>query len=170
MQSLSSFQIIRTPKKTKAAAEVCKCGWIHKLGKLPSCKFALAALESQDMSVRKETTAPALASSSYASSSYGYRKQHPNYRWSVLKSQAKRRGLACSISFELFHKTICEPCWYGGGHSKKFRGTDRKDNALGYEAGNITACCSTCNYMKGMLDIKAFAAHVHRIEVHSGRS
>ena len=132
--------------------------------------LAALALESQDVSVRKETTAPARASSSYARSSYGYRKQHPNYRWSVLKSQAKRREMACSISFELFHKTICEPCWYCGAHSKQFRGIDRKDNELGYEAGNITACCSTCNYMKGMLDVKSFAAHVHRIEVHSGRS
>jgi hypothetical protein len=111
--------------------------------------------------VRKETTAPAPASSSYASSSYGYRKQRSNYWWIVLKSKAKWRGLTCSISFELFYKTICEPFWYCGAHSKTCRGIDRKDNELGYEAGNITACCSTCNYMKGMLDVKAFAARVH---------
>jgi hypothetical protein len=87
----------------------------------------------------------------------------------VLKSQAKRRGLVCSISFKLFHKTICLPCWYMccGDQSKEFRGLDRKDNELGYEVGNITACCcSTCNFMKGMLGLKAFTAHVHRIEVH----
>jgi hypothetical protein len=30
--SLSSFQIIRTPKKTKTAAEVSKYEWAHKLG------------------------------------------------------------------------------------------------------------------------------------------
>jgi hypothetical protein len=53
-----------------------------------------------------------------------------------------------------------------GDQSKKFRGLDRKDNELGYEVGNVTACCSTCNFMKGMLGLKAFAAYVHRIEVH----
>jgi hypothetical protein len=54
MQSLSSFQTISTPMKTKAAAKLCKCGWMFKLGELSSCKHGLAALESQDMSVRKE--------------------------------------------------------------------------------------------------------------------
>jgi hypothetical protein len=67
----------------------------------------------------------------------------------LAKSQAERQGLACSISFELFNKTICEPCWYCGGHAEKFRGIDRKDNKMGYEPGNVIACCSTCNYIKG---------------------
>jgi hypothetical protein len=58
-QSLSSFPIIRSPMKTKTAAKVCKYGWTFKLG-----IHGLAALESQDMSVRKETTAPAPLSNS----------------------------------------------------------------------------------------------------------
>ena len=47
------------------------------------------------------------------------RQRRPEYRWSVLKSQAKRRRLTCDLPFDFFHELIRRPCHYCGAQTEK---------------------------------------------------
>ena len=152
-------------------ATVCPCGWIHKHGVEPKCAFALAALRRQrdeeqqpKPASRRRPRRPATAD---ARSAYARRQRRPEYRWSVLKSQAKRRRLTCDLPFDFFPELIRRPCHYCGAQTEKFRGVDRVDNDLGYIRANVVACCSTCNYMKGELGKDQFLAHARRVYMHA---
>ena len=95
------------------------------------------------------------------------RQRQPEYRCSVLKSQAKRRRLTCDLPLGFSHALVCQPCDYCGGQTEKFCGVDRVDNDLGYIRANVVACCSTCNYMKGELGKDQFLAHARRVYMHA---
>jgi hypothetical protein len=73
-------------------------------------------------------------------------------RFALAKRQAKNRKLEWIISKEQYAILAVLPCDYcGGPHPKMGVGLDRKDNNLGYIAGNVVPCCGTCNDMKGHL-------------------
>ena len=56
-------------------------------------------------------------------------------------------------------------CVYCGAPATRDRlnGVDRVDNTGEYEHGNCASCCTTCNFMKGKLDIAMFLNHVEKI-------
>lgn len=75
-----------------------------------------------------------------------YVKTHINSRFSMSKSNAKRRGLKWELSIESYSLLMSMPCYYCGGELSKLGvGLDRIDNALGYIKGNVVPCCSVCN-------------------------
>lgn len=42
-------------------------------------------------------------------------------------------------------------------------GVDRVDNEDDYKQGNCVSACTTCNFMKGKLDVATFLNHVEKI-------
>jgi hypothetical protein len=59
-----------------------------------------------------------------------------------------------------------KPCSYCGSPIETI-GLDRIDNTRGYEAGNITSCCQTCNQLKGEDTVQEFLTRCQRItELH----
>lgn len=77
----------------------------------------------------------------------------PERRFSSSRWQANKRSLEFSISLEEFITETAKPCVYCnnllGKKSTYASGLDRKDNAIGYTAGNICSCCWICNSIKG---------------------
>lgn len=77
----------------------------------------------------------------------------PQKRFANTKWQSKKRSLEFSITLEEFTAEISKPCVYCnnllGKKSICASGLDRKDNAIGYTAGNICSCCWICNSIKG---------------------
>ena len=87
------------------------------------------------------------------------RNKTPAHRYSLYRTQAKRRSLAFNITREQFDAWFyAEACSYCGtlrpdGASL---GVDRLDNSVGYEPDNCRACCAMCNYMKSTMSITEF--------------
>jgi hypothetical protein len=42
-------------------------------------------------------------------------------------------------------------------------GVDRLDNEIGYIENNLVPCCSTCNYMKRMMEAEEFILHCRKV-------
>ena len=61
-----------------------------------------------------------------------------------------------------FNSNVCNPA--GGGFV--YNGLDRIDNAIGYEPGNVCACCYICNRMKHTLSVEEFRTAVAEIARH----
>jgi hypothetical protein len=87
------------------------------------------------------------------------------------KKSAKDRSKEWDISHEYAAALMRSPCHYCGTlksrYSKKFglefNGIDRKDNAIGYTAGNVVPCCTECNYFKRSIGYTEFIDRVLRI-------
>ena len=85
--------------------------------------------------------------------SYAHRNQDPLYRWSVLKTQARRRGYSCDLPFG-FHPSSD----LAQRHARPFpRG---RSCVREYKPDNVVASCSLCNYMKRGLSVRLFRQHV----------
>ena len=87
-------------------------------------------------------------------------------KWSIMKYQARRRGLRMELDKPTFAELICGRCHYCGGAGDPVNGVDRVDNNQAYVPTNVVSCCSTCNYMKGQLSASEFIAQVFRIVLH----
>ena len=157
---------MKTP--SRQPAHMCACGWIHRLGSPTTCPLAApttaplatAPLDSGNEQGRSETSVTLKGSDAN-------RKQQPSYRWSILKTQARRRSIPCDVQFEEFVALIKQPCHYcGDGITERFRGLDRVDNNRGYTSANVVPCCPVCNYMKAKLTRSFFLAHVRKIASH----
>lgn len=76
----------------------------------------------------------------------------PSYRWHLLKQNAKKRELECSITREQFEEASKRPCLYCKGALDTDSGwgshIDRLDNSLGYTFDNSVSCCDFCNRIK----------------------
>lgn len=71
------------------------------------------------------------------------------YRWQSSKSRCLRTDQIWDISFEDFEVLIKNRCHYCDGELNKTGcGLDRKNNNLGYIAGNVVPCCKECNAVK----------------------
>lgn len=74
----------------------------------------------------------------------------PQTKFSCLKSEAKRRELEVSITFEQYQEVTTGPCFYcGGSLPEGGTGLDRINSTIGYVWGNVRACCTQCNMAKG---------------------
>lgn len=97
----------------------------------------------------------------------------------VGSSKARKREYTLNI--EDYIKLIYANCTYCGLPPSKllkrykkntyknttyFNGIDRIDNSIGYTKENCVTCCSTCNYMKHVLNVNIFLNHVKYIYEH----
>ena len=70
-------------------------------------------------------------------------------KYSRLKYQARRRGLAFVLSRDEFEEITRATCHYCGGPLPEYGyALDRKDNTLGYTRENVVPCCEACNWIK----------------------
>jgi hypothetical protein len=74
----------------------------------------------------------------------------PKRRFSMACWQAKKRGLAWSISYEDYIVLTQNVCYYCSDVLPLVGcGLDRVDNNKGYETANVVPCCRQCNEVKG---------------------
>jgi hypothetical protein len=87
--------------------------------------------------------------------------------------QAEKRGYQFKIKFEHFKHMVQSKCYYCGQEPKQkmgdvlYNGVDRIDNTVGYELGNVVACCGTCNKAKGTMGAYEFEDWLERINTRS---
>lgn len=85
------------------------------------------------------------------------------------KYSAKVRNINFELTLEQFNTFTRMDCSYCGAEpsmevrGEKFNGLDRENNLEGYKLNNVTACCSTCNKMKGTLSGDEFAEKIKQI-------
>ena len=90
------------------------------------------------------------------------------YRYQTYLVGAKKRGYEWGLSFEQFIDITTKPCTYCGAppetrprsnglmSEQGSSGIDRVDNSIGYVIGNVTPCCSWCNYTKHSRTVMEF--------------
>jgi hypothetical protein len=88
-----------------------------------------------------------------------WRERNPHKRpWAMLKSRAKRHGLAVDITYDFFcglrDANRCHYC--DGSLPLQGSGIDRKNPTLGYVAGNCIPCCGLHNRMKWIMGYDTF--------------
>ena len=83
------------------------------------------------------------------------------YRYSQIKTQAKRRNYSFELTFEQFLDIVNKPCHYCGSTESKFNGVDRKDNTIGYSYNNSLTCCKHCNWSKRARTYEDFINWIH---------
>lgn len=91
------------------------------------------------------------------------RRNNLRSQLSRIKKQAKDRGYVVELADAEMEAMLKSPCVYCGTPPDPFNTIDRLDNRQGYVAGNVSACCKTCNMMKGCLDPQTFierCAHI----------
>ena len=85
-------------------------------------------------------------------------------RYSLLKSQARPRGLLVTLTRIRYMELIDLPChWCGGPLAETGVGLDRLDNSIGYIEENVVPCCAHCNSIKSNFSVKEFLERIHRI-------
>lgn len=78
----------------------------------------------------------------------------PLYKWQDLRGNARRRGIDVEITYERACELYREACAYC--YATNGVGVDRVDSNIGYEPGNVVACCTKCNMAKGALHARYF--------------
>lgn len=92
----------------------------------------------------------------------------PKGIYDTLVSVAKRRDLKMKLTMEEVNDIRSAPCMGCGelNPPQMGSGLDRIDSRKGYIPGNVVACCSTCNMMKGALSMDDFLSHIDKIKNH----
>lgn len=95
------------------------------------------------------------------------------------KQQAKERGLSFTLSEDEFRALITSNCFYCNKSPQQIRvrqssrftynGIDRRNNAIGYDAHNVVACCKTCNFMKVKLGENEFITACRAVAQHQNQ-
>ncbi|MBM4056426.1 MAG: hypothetical protein FJ264_17520 [Planctomycetes bacterium] len=88
--------------------------------------------------------------------------KHAKKKYNNIEKGALIRGIHFNIKFEEYLRFYNKPCYYC---EIEAIGLDRIDSLLPYEASNVVPCCTTCNMMKGTLELNAFITHCKRIAV-----
>lgn len=85
------------------------------------------------------------------------------------KYSAKVREIEFKLTLEQFNMFTRMSCTYCDAdpsmevRGEKFNGLDREDSSKGYVLNNVTACCATCNKMKGTLTSEEFVEKIRQI-------
>ena len=84
--------------------------------------------------------------------------RRPHSRFLRGKHQAKHRGKSWTLTEAQWTTIIAVGvCFYCSGELPPTGcGLDRKDHKIGYEFGNVVACCQSCNQTKGKLESAGF--------------
>lgn len=76
---------------------------------------------------------------------------------SNIKANAKKRGIVCTLELDDIKSLLSKKrCYYTGvrfdkNSNTRKRSIDRIDNSIGYEPGNVVACCVKINTIKNSL-------------------
>jgi len=104
-----------------------------------------------------------------------------NNLYSEYKRGAASRGFSFTLTKDEFRAITKQNCFYCGtppsqiktlrkaatGHAAyTYSGVDRVNNAAGYDADNVVACCSACNVAKGTMVQSDFIALAQKIANH----
>jgi hypothetical protein len=102
------------------------------------------------------------------------------YLFRQYQKSARRRRYSWNLSLERFREVVVGPCVFCGDERTQkagkgrglfwFTGIDRWANRVGYESGNVVACCGICNRMKSVLDGDDFLAIVTKIAANKAKS
>ena len=84
-----------------------------------------------------------------------------------LKRSALKRGHELGLSDEKMEEFFSSNCVYCDASPNPHNGIDRVDNDNGYTKENSVACCTICNFMKGVMTKVAFLTHVERMVLHA---
>ena len=91
-------------------------------------------------------------------------EKNVDYRFSVMKAAAKRRGIIFDLDFSEYLPLTLLPCHYcGDSLPRRGGGLDRVDNNKGYSVDNIVPCCQYCNQAKMNQTQSEFIARCVRI-------
>lgn len=90
-----------------------------------------------------------------------YYSRSVGIQFSKYKASAKKRHLPFELTEDQFHWFVNHPCSYCRQEGPC--GLDRLDNALGYTATNVQACCMTCNMMRKDNSVETFIEHVRKV-------
>ena len=99
-----------------------------------------------------------------------------NIVFAQYRQRARVRGLLWELTGEEFDELTSQDCTYCGcppgavkrDHGRNggefiYNGIDRKDNTIGYVAGNVLSCCKVCNYAKKDMSYEDFLAWIARL-------
>jgi hypothetical protein len=79
----------------------------------------------------------------------------PKRRFDTAKTNASKRGLTWSISYDDYLNLISLSCYYCnfefGKPNTTGSGLDRLDNSKDYELFNVVPCCGPCNFVRNNL-------------------
>ena len=160
--------------------KICnKCGLSKILSEYHSsktCKYSVRntckecrKIERKEYKLRPDVLA---ASKKYYQDNKDSFRERMNNHYHTLNGQYhqyKKRAKKANLLFEfseneclLFYNTNCYYC----GDKIKGIGIDRLDNSIGYTKNNCVPCCSTCNFMKHVLNIEEFKQHLLKIINH----
>jgi hypothetical protein len=92
------------------------------------------------------------------------RRQEPEQRFHILRSQAKARDWTWALTYEEFLTFWQQPCSYCGVAIATV-GLDRVDSSRGYELKNLIPCCGDCNRGKSDQTEAEFIARCRRVAV-----
>lgn len=88
-------------------------------------------------------------------------QQSPEFVYSQLKHQAKKRNILFTITLEYYLENLAhKTCYYCGSNNTKYW-VDRyiNDHSVGYTEKNAVPCCEKCNKMKMALHPDVFLSH-----------
>jgi hypothetical protein len=89
----------------------------------------------------------------------------PEQSYNSKVTSAHDRNIFLSITNDEFDELSKKSCYICGKKSNEIHhnGIDRINNNKGYVTGNVAACCSTCNYMKGSMKLSDFMFKLYKI-------
>jgi hypothetical protein len=106
------------------------------------------------------------------------RQERANFKhlFRIYREQAKKRGLAFTLSPEAFFNLTQGDCYLCGEKPLRaysrcsqypepflYNGLDRIDNSQGYTKQNVASCCKFCNVAKSNLKLIDFYKQIRRI-------
>ena len=104
----------------------------------------------------------------------GFTSSTAHRLWTIYKTNAVKRGLEFKLTAIEFEKLIALNCEHCGAEpssivrsrtadSLRYTGIDRIDNTRGYEVGNCSPCCKSCNFAKRELTTVQFKTWIDRL-------
>jgi hypothetical protein len=99
-------------------------------------------------------------------------QKSPNFVFSQLKYQAKKRSMPFLISEVHYLSELAHaPCHYcGSTNTKHWVDRYHNDHSIGYTKENTVPCCELCNKMKVSLEPQVFLSHINKIHRHQSSS
>ena len=88
-------------------------------------------------------------------------------RYTIYKSNAKKRSLPFDLSFEDFLVFWQADCYYCGDQIATV-GIDRADSSVGYTLANCVPCCTRCNVVKMDYSIEETNMHLLKMLKYQG--
>ncbi len=106
----------------------------------------------------------------------GRRKRPFQWLYTRLKRGARKRKIACGLTYNQFLRfTSSDVCYYCGAYIKwepfpvrslpysQAYNIDRTDNSRGYSVSNCVVCCGRCNTIKNTFSSDQFIQHCRKI-------